>query len=758
MRVLLLMRGSAGCGKSTFIEKNGLKPYTLCADDIRLMCASPTLKVDGTEGIDQTNDRVVWDTLFRILETRMSKGEFTVIDATNSKTSEMNRYKELAKNYRYRIYCVDMTDIPIEEVKRRNRNRETLKYVPEEAIDKFYSRFKTQQVPSGIKVIKPEELNTIWYKPMNLSDYKKIHVIGDVHGCHTALKEYIDSNGGFKSNEFYIFTGDYVDRGIENAEVVNFICKQCMYKNVVFLEGNHERWLWLWANDLISKSKEFEMFTRPQLEKAGISKKSVREFYRRLGQCCYFVYHGKTFLVTHGGISGIPLRVSDIDEFGDKHFELNLLSIATEQMIKGVGKYEDADTVDESFIKNTPKEFYQIHGHRNISDSPVQTTERTFNLEGQVEFGGCLRAIQITENSIVPFEIKNKVFKDINKRKEERATLEKTDKTVCDLVTSMRNNRYVYEKTFGRISSFNFTQEAFKKSIWDETIVKARGMFIDTIDYKIVARGYTKFFNINERPETKFENLRYKLKFPVTAYVKENGFLGIVGYNAETDDLLITSKSNPCSDFANYLKELLYSIYGEKTMQKIKEYIKENNVSFVFECCDMEHDPHIIKYSKSKVVLLDVIKNEINFNKLSYDELVKLAEYMNLVVKERACIIDTWEDFFVWYNEVISEDYKYNGEYIEGFVIEDSDGYMTKLKLHYYKLWKKLRGVAHSTLKSGNYKYTGSLLTPLENEFFGYCKYLYSMLSNEKRSELVKIASTNICLLREDFYEQWLQA
>lgn len=26
MRALLLMRGSAGCGKSTFIEKHGLKP------------------------------------------------------------------------------------------------------------------------------------------------------------------------------------------------------------------------------------------------------------------------------------------------------------------------------------------------------------------------------------------------------------------------------------------------------------------------------------------------------------------------------------------------------------------------------------------------------------------------------------------------------------------------------------------------------------------------------------------------------------
>ena len=114
MRVLLLLRGSAGCGKSTWIEQNGLKPYTLSADDIRLLCQSRVLLVDGTRGISQNNDGTVWKTLFSLLEIRMQKGEFTVIDATNSKTSEMNRYKNMCETYRYRMYCGDFTDIPIE--------------------------------------------------------------------------------------------------------------------------------------------------------------------------------------------------------------------------------------------------------------------------------------------------------------------------------------------------------------------------------------------------------------------------------------------------------------------------------------------------------------------------------------------------------------------------------------------------------------------------------------------------------------------
>ena len=79
---------------------------------------------------------------------------------------------------------------------------------------------------------------------------------------------------------------------------------------------------------------------------------------------------------------------------------------------------------------------------------------------------------------------------------------------------------------------------------------------------------------------------------------------------------------------------------------------------------------------------------------------------------------------------------------------------MTKIKLHYYKLWKRLRSVAQSVLKYGSYKYTGSLLTPLENEFYGWCKMLYSTLSTEEKEDIREKSHTNVCLLRKMFY-QW---
>ena len=727
MRILLLLRGSAGCGKSTWIEQHGLKPYTLSADDIRLLCQSPVMQVDGTEAISQANDNLTWKTLFNLLDTRMQKGEFTVIDATNSKTTEINRYKQMCQTYRYRIYCVDFTDIPIEEVKRRNAGREPLKRVPEEVIDKMYSRFATQKIPSGVKVLKPDELDSIWLKMIDLSEYKKIHHIGDIHGCNTVLQKYLSDNGGIKDDEFYIFTGDFIDRGIENAEVVQFLISIMDKKNVLMLEGNHERWLTIYGHDGVGKSKEFELVTKPALEEANIDKKQIRQLYRKLAQCAYYKYGDKVFLVTHAGLSTIPE---------------NLSFVATEQMIKGVGSYNDFEKIAETWVNTTPDNYYQIHGHRNTKGVPVQVNDRVFNLEGRVEFGGCLRCVQVDKDGIYTIETQNEVYKTPEMRQEQDVV----HSSVADTIIGLRSNKYIQEKKFGNISSFNFTSKAFYDKVWDEQTVKARGLYLDTVKGKVVARSYNKFFNINERPETKFDMLQYKLQFPVTAYVKENGFLGIVSYNEYEDDLLVASKSTIDSQFAQWFKEMLYEKVSPENLQKMKEYIKEHNVSFVFECVDMKNDPHIIEYPQSELFLLDIVRNDMEFSKYEYDEMVDVANQFGLTHKEKAYEIASWQDFFDWYYDILEEDYEYHGRKIEGFVIEDSAGYMTKLKLTYYNFWKYMRNVAHEAIRNGYIRRTAGLTTPLANEFYAWVRELHNV-------EDLDSVPRDICTLRRLFYK-----
>lgn len=730
MRVLLLLRGSAGCGKSTWIKQNGLKPYALSADDIRLLCQSPVLQPDGTVGISQSNDKTVWKTLFNLLEIRMQKGEFTVIDATNSKTSEMNRYKKMCETYRYRMYCVDFTDIPIDEVKRRNASREELKRVPDAAIDKMYSRFKTQKIPSGVKVIKPDELDSIWMKLFDLSEYKKIHHIGDVHGCYTALKKYIDDNDGIKDDEFYIFCGDYVDRGIENADVIKYLISIKDKKNVLMLEGNHERWLWLWANGCACKSKEFELVTKPQLEDAKIDKKDVRQLYRKFGQCAYYRYGENIYLVTHAGLSVLPD---------------NLTFVATDQMIHGVGNYNDFEKIAETFAEKMPSNYYQIHGHRNTKQVPIRVNDRVFNLEGRVEFGGDLRCVQLDKDGMHEVEVHNEVFKTPEMREEQSVT----NSSVADVIISLRANRYIQEKKFGNISSFNFTNKAFYDKVWDEQTTKARGLYLDTFKGKVAARAYDKFFNINERPETKFDMLQHKFQFPVTAYVKENGYLGIVSYDEYNDDLFIASKSTIDSQFVQWLKEAIYNQITEENREKMKQYAKDNNVSFVFENVDMKNDPHIIEYPESKLYLLDIVYNQMDFAKYDYETMCDIAHQLGLTPKEKAFEIANWQDFYDWYYDILEEDYEYNGRKIEGFVIEDSVGYMTKLKLAYYNFWKFMRAISHEAIKNGYIKKTSALTTPIANEYYAWVRKLHDV-------DDIDSIPKDICTLRRLFFKDEL--
>lgn len=216
--------------------------------------------------------------------------------------------------------------------------------------------------------------------------------------------------------------------------------------------------------------------------------------------------------------------------------------------------------------------------------------------------------------------------------------------------------------------------------------------------------------------------LRTKLAFPVTAYVKENGFLGMVSYNPETDNFFIASKSTPDGDFAGYLRALFEA--NCSAPKTLKEYLKANNVTLVFECVDMVNDPHIIKYDKSHLFLLDVVKNDINFEKLPYSDVQEVGRLYGFEVKTKAATFENWEEFSSWYNEVTDDDYLYDGHEIEGFVVEDSTGFMVKIKLAYYRFWKHMRTVAQETLRSGNYRRTGELITPMANRFFGFCKDL----------------------------------
>ncbi|MCA9079698.1 MAG: serine/threonine protein phosphatase [Planctomycetaceae bacterium] len=67
----------------------------------------------------------------------------------------------------------------------------------------------------------------------------RVLAIGDVHGCLDALETLADYVG-FGSDDQLIMLGDYVDRGPDSKEVVDWVIERTLDGNCIPLLGNHE--------------------------------------------------------------------------------------------------------------------------------------------------------------------------------------------------------------------------------------------------------------------------------------------------------------------------------------------------------------------------------------------------------------------------------------------------------------------------------------------------------------------------------------
>lgn len=710
MRLMYILRGSPASGKSTWIRENHLESYTLAADSIRLLYEAPVLNNAGNFCITQKNDTEVWALLMKLLEKRMSNGEFVIVDATHYKSTLINKYKNLVEKYRYRVNVVDFTDVPMEELLKRNAQREEYKRVPEETIRKMNAVFEQdKEVNARYEVLTREQAIEKLHGNLlfDFNKYEKIVVFGDIHGCYEPLKNYFEQNP-FNENYSYIFVGDYLDRGIQNKEVLEFLFSIKDKKNVLLLEGNHEKHLRRYAEDdyikidkvdrpILEKycdkvffrelqertirSREFIDKTVPQIE--SIDKKDLRQLCRKFGQFAYFTFKGKEYFICHGGI---PIKPN--------------IFVSTKELIKGTGGYTELDELYNAWNNNV-KDCVLIHGHRNVFGIDTKVNENIYNLCSGIEIGEPLRILEIGDTIEVKL-VPNTVFdKNCHFDKTEQIDF-KDIKSDNEIIDSLNKSKLIKKKLLnGGIISYNFNRDAFYSRKWNELTCTARGLFVDLKTQKVIARAYSKFFNWSEVKATESATLKQNLNFPVKAYRKENGFLALVSYNWNNDALLVCSKSTNDGDYVGYIRQQLAK-KTEDEIDKLKEYLKVSGSTLVFECVDIVNDPHIIKYDESELFLLDEIKNSFVFEKASYERLQDIAKALNFKYKHLEYTFDTWEELYAFKKQ---QDISYTTRH-EGWVFEDVKGFMVKYKTRYYKFWKMMRAVKENIIKGAAVKKT----------------------------------------------------
>ncbi|PVF98709.1 hypothetical protein CPB86DRAFT_758078 [Serendipita vermifera] len=238
------------------------------------------------------------------------------------------------------------------------------------------------------------------------------------------------------------------------------------------------------------------------------------------------------------------------------------------------------------------------------------------------------------------------------------------------LVTSWKMNEFKYydvPSPFPTLARGLFTADAESKE---------RG-----VKYRIVARGYDKFFNIGEVPWTNWRAIERHTVAPYTMTLKSNGCIIFIAALTPTK-LLVTSKhSIGAVDGA----EESHAQVGErwlnwhlqeagKTREQLSAYLWEKNWTAVAELCDDSFEEHVLPTSQAMtgLNLHGLNLNNGEFHTQEQPIVDAFAEEWGFI-KTPSIVLDTVEEVQK-FAEDVGKTGKWNGEAVEGFVVRTTIG------------------------------------------------------------------------------------
>lgn len=703
---LFILTGHIGSGKDTFIKECNAEHFSLSMDDIRKVYLAPQINEIGENTTNNTDNTFIFKEYFKILEMRLLAGGLVISNNLNLSSKDIEKHIELGEKYNYEINIIPMDICEPNIAIERNNNRDSYNKVPEKNLMKSIELSKNhiyKEFEKRAKILKKEDAKKILLLnkqdlTIDLNEYENIYHIGDLQGCYSVLQNAKNINF---DKDFYIFVGDYIDRGIENDKTIRLLSQLKNKKNVILLRGNHEEHLDRYMSTGKAVSDEFYRNTLPQIHKEFKTQfnEEIEEILNSLNDFFIYKHNEKKVFVNHAGLSGLP--------------EYPLLA-SRKSYTKGYGGY--GLPIDSLFEKHN-NDWYQVHGHRNTEFRFTANSDfKSFPLENEVENGGYLPILKLSNKGFELFNIPNNVYKkEVYDTAMAKLISKEKEEDVPKLVNNLKNSELIRVIDIGdNIQSFNFTKNAFfKKDFSDPNTCKARGLFINTKNYDIVARSYDKFFNIKEQgiEGTQIEDIKNNFKGRIQAFKKENGFLGISGYDREKDEIILRGKSGVISPFAEKFQELFNNTLNDNQKEYFKAYLRLNNNTATFEVIDPVFDPHIIKYEKPEIILLDLIKREIDYKREDYEKVIDFADKIGVNTnKNKSLKFKNTEQLIEFYNSIKSmcpidmqEKYKH-----EGYVVEDEIGNLIKLKSPYYDFWKSIRSikdrVARQKIKQENNK------------------------------------------------------
>lgn len=140
------------------------------------------------------------------------------------------------------------------------------------------------------------------------------YIIGDIHGYYSKLRSLIGKiETTINEEDTVILLGDYIDRGPQSFEVIDFLQEYRFSRNVVPLMGNHEDMFlkYLSGND---KDKNYLVNgggTTIESYKKKMGNLSLPRAHRDFFESLQLYYEGDDFIAVHAGLNPKVTNLKD---------------------------------------------------------------------------------------------------------------------------------------------------------------------------------------------------------------------------------------------------------------------------------------------------------------------------------------------------------------------------------------------------------------------------------------------------------------
>ena len=285
------------------------------------------------------------------------------------------------------------------------------------------------------------ELDSFEVKPRFIIEHEKIDAIGDIHGLYDELLSLIEKLGYDKQTLIHpegrklLFLGDYIDRGPQSVETLDFIVKAVEHGHYALM-GNHEYVMW----QLLTGDIDFEDRS-VAVKETYLKIEQNSEFYKNFLGSLPWYYVTDTHIFVHG----------------------NIVSDNIEKMFKTTALFgfKKEDTNEEYLERYRAGENKRklVHGHK-----VGKNNEAAISLERNGTFGGEIVAYRVDIDQFVSVECK------VDHSERLRCKTE-----LANVLKKIFYHKKVEIRRFGDLSLY-WTSRAFKDM---KEELKANGLVVD---------------------------------------------------------------------------------------------------------------------------------------------------------------------------------------------------------------------------------------------------------------------------------------